>query len=276
MFEDRRKRILFANNNKPKYVYSFWALQWKADIISLGHTIDDSNLQAIDTHIFKPALANGNIYNQLDRFNIYAGLVGHQGAARTCTIRKVDINRVNSPIFDINGYRSGGTGYLLLNFNPTAAGLKLSRNSLNHGCIVKNPDYPATIHRAMGCRDFTAVSRISLLRDPTPQSLAYNNDGTGAGNTNTVTSGWVAFTGIRTNGSNENYSLINNNIVTLNRASVAVPPSNTAELTEYTNSGTVTGGYDTHSHGASWHGSKDLQSDRLIDYIRNYFTAIGI
>jgi hypothetical protein len=276
MFENRRKRILFSNNNKPKYIYSFWALKWKEDIISLGHTIDDSNLQAIDTHIFKPALANGNIYNRLDRFNIYAGLVGHQGAARTCTIRKVDITRVNSPIFDINGYKTSGTGYLLLNFNPTAAGLKLSRNSLNHGYIVKTPDYPATIVRAMGCRDFGTSSRISLLRDNTPQSLAYNNDGTGAGNTNTVGSGWVAFTGVRTNGTTENYSFINNNGVLVTVSSVAVPNSNSAELTEYTNLGTATGAYDTFSHGASWHGSKELESERLITYIRNYFNAIGI
>jgi hypothetical protein len=274
MYQDRRKRILLANNNKQKY--SVWALQWKAYILANGHTIDDSNLQAIDTHIFKPALANGNIYNQLDRFNIYAGLVGHQGAARCCTIRGIDANRVNSPTFDINGYKSGGTGYLLLNFNPSTVGLKLSRNSLNHGYICKNPDYPATISRAMGSRDFGAGSRISLLRDNTPQSLAYNNDGTGAGNTNTVGSGWVAFTGVRTNGSNENYSLINTNNVVVNRLSVAVPNSNTAELTEYTSSNTATGGFDVHSHGASWHGRFGLESDRLIAFIRNYFTAIGI
>ena len=275
MFEYRRKRILLANNNKPKYLYSSWAIQWKANIIALGHTIDDSNLQAIDTHIFKPALANGNIYNQLDRFNIYAGLVGHQGAARTCTIRPVDITRVNSPTFDINGYKSSGTSYLLLNFNPTTAGLKLGLDNLNHGYIVKNPDY-SVLHRAMGCRNNTAGSRISLLRDSTPQSSAYNNDGTGAGNTNTVSSGWVAFTGIRQNATNLNYSFIDNNGVLVTRNSVAVPNSNTAELTEYTNLGTVTGAYDAHSHGASWHGSKDLASDRLITYIRNYFTAIGI
>ena len=274
MYQDRRKRILLSNNNKQKY--SVWALQWKAYILANGHTIDDSNLQAIDTHIFKPALANGNIYNQLDRFNIYAGLVGHQGAARCCTIRGIDVTRVNSPTFDIRGYKSGGTGYLLLNFNPSTVGLKLSRNSLNHGYICKNPDYPATIVRAMGARDFATPTRISLLRDNTPQSLSYNNDATGAGNTNTVGSGWVAFTGVRTNGTNENYSFINSNGVLVTRASVAVPNSNTGELTEYTSLNTATGGFDVHSHGASWHGSKDLQSERLIDYINNYFNAIGI
>jgi len=274
MYQDRRKRILLSNNNKQKY--SVWALQWKAYILANGHTIDDSNLQAIDTHIFKPALANGNIYNQLDRFNIYAGLVGHQGAARCCTIRGIDVTRVNSPTFDIRGYKSGGTGYLLLNFNPSTVGLKLSRNSLNHGYICKNPDYPATIVRAMGARDFATPTRISLLRDNTPQSLSYNNDATGAGNTNTVGTGWVAFTGVRTNGTNENYSFINSNGVLVTRASVAVPNSNTGELTEYTSLNTATGGFDIHSHGASWHGSKDLQSERLIDYINNYFNAIGI
>lgn len=275
MYENRRKRILLSNNNKPKYVYSAWALQWKAYILANGHTIDDSNLQAIDTHIFKPGLATGNIYNNLDRFNIYAGLVGHEGAARCCTIRGIEATRVNSPTFDINGYKTGGTGYLLLNFNPSTVGLKLSINSLNHGYICKTPDYPATLVRAMGCRDFTAVTRISLLRDNSPQSLAFNNDGTGAGNTNTIGTGWVAFTGLRT-ASNLSYTFINNNSFLVNRNSVAIPNSNTGELTEYTNIGTSTGGYDVHSHGASWHGNKDLDSTRLITYIRNYFNAIGI
>ena len=251
------------------------AQTWKASIVANGGSITDAELAAIDDNFFKPAVANGSILTQLDRLNIYAGL-SNSIAQRTCIIRGSLITPVSSPTFDINGVKSSGTGYLLLNFNPTAAGLKLSRNSLNHGYIVKNPDYPATITRAMGCRDFGAGTRISLLRDNTPQSLAYNNDGTGAGNTNTVGSGWVAFTGIRTNGSNENYSLIDSNIVMINRASVAVPNSNTAELTEYTNAGTATGGYDLFSHGASWHGSGAIDNANLVTFIRNTFTALGV
>lgn len=150
-------------------------------------------------------------------------------------------------------------------------------NSLNFGYIVKNPDYPSTITRGIGARNITGdLCRMSLLRDNSPQSLAYNNDATGARNTNTVGSGWVAFTGKRSNTSTQNYSIINKNIVTVTRASVALPNSETAELTEYTNLGTTTGGYDLFSHGASWHGTKDLDSDKLIEFIRNYFTAIGI
>ncbi len=162
MFEDRRKKILFSNNNKPKY--SVWALQWKAYILANGHTIDESNLQAIDTHIFKPALANGNIYNQLDRFNIYAGLIGHQGAARCCTIRGVDITRINSPAFDNNGYRSITNGYLNLQYKLFTNGVKFQKDNNTFGVMVKNPMFNTNFFRMIGSRDTTSAGISALLR----------------------------------------------------------------------------------------------------------------
>jgi hypothetical protein len=274
MFANTRKTILFSNNNKPKYIYSVWALAWKKNILNQGGTIDDSNLQTIDTHIFKPALANGNIYNQLDRFNIYAGLVGHQGAARTCTIRNTSITRVNSPTFDINGYKSAGTSYLNLNYNPFTQSVKFTRDNAIFGCIVKNPTFSATI-RMIGGRSTGVITESYRLAGPSRYAGQINDGGVGAtANTNVVTSGNVFLATIRTS-STAIKNIINTNEQSGITTSTGLPNTQMFELT-HSNSGSPLGNYDDNYHLASFHGSSNLDYQSLRIFLNNYFTAIGI
>jgi len=275
MFADTRKTILFSNNNKPKYIYSVWALAWKKNILNQRGTIDDSNLQAIDTYIFKPALANGNIYNQLDRFNIYAGLVGHQGAARTCTIRNTSITRVNSPTFDINGYKTNVNSYLNLHYKLFSNGVKFQKNDNTFGVMVKNPMFLVNYLRMIGSRDITSSGISALIRGSV--SLL-NGNSTNAFSTipATTLTGWNLLASTRNNSSNYK-SIINNSETTINTASGA---SNVNDLEVYeltiNGVGTPDGQYDTIYHGASFHGSASLDVQALSNFLKNYFTAIGV
>ena len=252
--------------------FSDQALAWKSSIVANGGSITDAELAAIDNSFFKPAVANGSILNNLDRLNIYAGL-SNSIAQRTCIIRGSLITPVSSPTFDVNGVKSSGTSYLNLNYNPAVNAVKLTLNSLSHGYLVKNPPFTGLV-RAMGSRQ-GSTTRISLIRDNTPQSLAYNNDATGAGNTSVATSGWVCCEGQRIDSSTGNYSIINGTYNAVTRTSVGLPNSPTTELTEF-NEIVVRGNYDTFYHGASWHGSGSIDNTNLVAFLRNTFTALGV
>jgi hypothetical protein len=275
MLNPRRKQILFNNNNKPKYVYSVWAKQWKAYILANGHTIDNSNLQAIDTYVFKPSLANGNIYNQLDRFNIYAGLDGHQGAARCCTIRGVDITRVNSPHFDNFGYRSVTNGYLNLQYKLFTNGVKFQKNNNSFGVLVKDPMFLVNFLRMIGSRDITS-SGISALIRGTASLLNANSTNTFSTIPATTLTGWNLLASIRNNSTNYK-SIINNSETTINTSSGG---SDVNDLSVYeltiNGVGTPDGQYDTINHGASFHGSASLDVQALSTFLKNYFIAIGV
>jgi len=213
-----------------------------------------------------------NGLNNLDRLNIYAGL-SNSIAQRTCIIRGSLITPVSSPTFDVNGVKSSGTSYLNLNYNPAVNAVKLTLNSVSHGYLVKNPPFTGLV-RAMGSRQ-GSITRISLIRDNTPQSLAYNNDATGAGNTSVATSGWVCCEGQRIDSSTGNFSIINGTYNAVTRTSISLPNSPTSELTEF-NEVVPSGGYDTMYHGASWHGSGSIDNANLVAFLRNTFTALGV
>jgi hypothetical protein len=254
--------------------FSAEALAWRTNIGTNGGSITDAELAAIDNSFFKPAVANGSILTQLDRLNIYAGL-SNSIAQRTCIIRGSLITPVSSPTFDVNGVKSSGTSYLNLNYNPAVNGVKLTLNSLSHGYLVKNPPFTATV-RAMGSRQgiTSPFSRLSLLRDIDLQT-AYNNDNTGAANTSVVKTGWVSCEGQRLNSTTQNYSIINGGYNAVTRTSIGLPNSPTTELTEY-NEIVPTGNYDTMYHGASWHGSGNVDNGNLVTFLRNTFTALGV
>ena len=114
-------------------------LNWKSWIEGNGGTLPLSVLDIFDMYFFRPATANGNILNQLDRFNVYTGLANYQTAARTNLIKNAHyVTPVNSLAFDINGYKSIGTGYLNLNYTPSTQGIAFTQNSNIAGVVFNN------------------------------------------------------------------------------------------------------------------------------------------
>ena len=109
------------------------ALAWKARIEANGGTISQALLDIFDTNLITPLVANGT-WAELDRLNIYCGLVGFEIAARTNLIKTAHyVTPVSSPTFDQFGYKTSGTSYLNLNYNPSTQGVKLVQNlSLIH------------------------------------------------------------------------------------------------------------------------------------------------
>lgn len=253
------------------------ALAWKTNIEANGGTISQALLDIFDTNFFVPAKANGNILTELDRFNVYGGLVGYEIAARTNLIKAAHyVTPVSSPTFDNSGYRSSGTSYLNLNFAPISQGVKFTRNSNIMGFVTKNPAF-SNNYRGMGALDTSVGSaRMEVSRDVSRLAV-FNNSFTQVFNTNTSTSGYVYCATRRTaaSGTGCEETLINGNSVASNTASTQNTGINHFELCININ-GTPTGNFDLVNHACSWHGSANLDYSAFRTIVSNLLTALGV
>jgi hypothetical protein len=253
------------------------ALAWQTNIIANGGTISAATLKIINDNFFVPAKANGNILTELDRFNLYAGLVGFEIAARTNLIKAAHyVTPVSSPTFDNSGYRSSGTSYLNLNFAPISQGVKFTRNSNIMGFVTKNPAFTNN-YRGMGALDTTVGSaRMEVSRDLARLS-GNNNSFTQILNINTATSGYVFCATRRTaaSGTSCEEMIINGNSTPSNNASTQNTGINHFELCININ-GSPTGAFDIVNHACSWHGSANLDYAAFRTIVSNLLTALGV
>jgi hypothetical protein len=253
--------------------FSQEALDWQARIIANGGTIPDATLVIFDNNFFKPAKANGNILSELDRLNIYCGLNGFEIAARTNIIKSAHyVTPVSSPTFDNNGYKSAGTGYLNLNYNPFTEGVKLTQNSLTHFVGFKNPNYAAGNRRSMGA---IGTNRLEVYINDSINRLSFNN--AGAVSNSATPTGYVLVAGKRTAASGVGCNLTDvNGVQTLdNTASSANPNLNIFELATNLAAAPL-GNFDDQYHLCSGHGSGNLDLAALRTILNNTFTALGV
>lgn len=270
MLGNNKKSIGFNNNfYTNKSDFSPEALQWKTNIINNGGTISNALLTIFDNNFFKPAKANGNILNQLDRLNIYCGLVGFEIAARTNLIKSDHyVTPVSSPTFDNNGYKSSGTSYLDLNYNPSTQGVNLIQNSVSIGYAVLNPTFLALI-RGMGAID----SNLLLISEIIGNVRIFTNSGTGSNAIATTAS--KGFLETKRQNSSNQIAGFNSTFTSFAVSSTGIPNLSMYELTQ-NNSGVPGGNYDLKSHLASWCGGGNLDSVNLRTILLNLFTALGV
>jgi hypothetical protein len=257
--------------------FSAEALAWRQRIETNNGTISDAKLQIIDDNFFKPALANGNILNQLDRLNIYAGLLGFQVAARTNLISSnFYVAPVSSPSFDNNGYVTNGTSYLNLQYKLFSQGVKFQKDNNSFGAMILSPAFEVDFLRIMGSRDSGGTTISALIRGN--GTLLNGNSTTSYGTISglsTIT-GWTLIASLRANSSNFK-SIINGTESTINTASSGfnLNDNNVFELT-VNNGVSPDGTYDTRPHGASFHGSASLDIQAMRTLLVNTFTALGV
>ena len=253
------------------------AIAWKTWIEGNGGTISQALLDIFDTNFFIPAKANGNILTELDRFNVYGGLVGYEIAARTNLIKNSHyVTPVSSPTFDNSGYRSSGTSYLNLNFIPSSQGVKFLQNNNIAGFVTKNPAF-SNNYRGLGALDTnTGNARYEVSRDVN-RLTGWNNSFVQRFNTNTVTSGYVFCANKRTAASGTGCEdlLINGNSSLTNNASSGNIGISHFELCININ-GTPTGSFDIVNHACSWHGSANLDYAAFRTIVSNLLTALGV
>jgi hypothetical protein len=256
--------------------FSAEALAWRERIGTNSGTISDAKLQIIDDNFFKPALANGNILNQLDRLNIYAGLLGFPIAARTNLISSnFYVAPVSSPTFDNNGYVTSGTSYLNLQYKLFSNGVKFQKDNNSFGAMILSPAFAVDFLRIMGSRDSLSTSISGLIRG---NATLLNGNSTNSYGTIAATnqSGWTLIASLRANSSNFK-SIVNATETTINTASSGfnLNDNNVFELT-INNGVSPDGTYDTRPHGASFHGSASLDIQAMRTLLLNTFTALGV
>jgi hypothetical protein len=247
------------------------ALAWEANIIANGGTIDPAILAIFDEYFFIPAVANGNILTELDRLNIYCGLVGYEIAARTNLIKSAHyVTPVSSPTFDNNGYKSGGTSYLNLNFNQVTQGVKCLAANNNIGCIVDGVTYAA----------YTAVMGGSsgpnscFIETRTNPLLGFFDNSNIVANSSIIPTGRVLMAMKKT-------STIAGTVIVNTQEDAAVWTNfsnvnlNQYELT-YNSGGSPAGSYDLCYHLCSWHGSANLDYAAMRTILLSLFTALGV
>ena len=255
----------------PPAGLSQYALDWQSWIIANGGTIPAATLLIFDNYLFKPAAANGNILNQLDRLNIYCGLNGYQIAANTNLIKNAHLAAaVSSPTFDNNGYKSTGSGYLDLNYIPSSQGVTYTLNSASIGIVVKNPVYTGT-RRAIGV---SATNRNDLNFD---SGLIYGflNNVIGVLSSSIQPTVGNVFVNQRRTASNARTINVNGTIDSNTTASTALPNMTQYELTSNNGIGPA-GNYDDKYHLASWNGSGNLDESALMTILNNLFAALGV
>jgi|694.fasta_scaffold153877_4 hypothetical protein len=274
MLGNNKKSIGFNSNfYTNKSDFSPEALTWKTNIINNGGTISDALLTIFDNNFFKPAKANGNILTELDRLNIYCGLVGFEIAARTNMINANHyVTPVSSPTFDQFGYKSSGTSYLNLNYIPSTQAVKLTQTNASIFVVVKEPLYVGNT-RIIGCGQASFVNLLALTRTATPDLNASLNGGGSVTNLNTTSIGNVFFAGQR-NGTNLK-SIINANENTGTSISLGLPNLSAFELSININGSPITS-FDAYSHLCSGHGSASLDLQGLRIILNNLFTALGV
>jgi|LakMenE18May11ns_1017448.scaffolds.fasta_scaffold9912743_1 hypothetical protein len=262
--------------------FSAEALAWRTSIGLNSGTISDAKLQIIDDNFFKPALANGNILNQLDRLNIYAGLLGFPIAARTNLISSnFYVAPVSSPTFDNNGYVTSGTSYLNLQYKLFSQGVKFQKDNNSFGAMILSPAFAVDFLRIMGSRDVGGTTISALIRGNGTilNGNSTNSYGTVSGLTDQT--GWTLIASQRNNSAN--YKTIFTTPLgvttetTINTASSGfnLNDNNVFELT-VNNGVSPDGSYDTRPHGASFHGSASLDIQAMRTLLVNTFTALGV
>jgi hypothetical protein len=250
------------------------ALAWEARIIANGGTIPAATLKIFDDNFFKPAVANGNILTELDRLNVYCGLVGFEIAARTNMIKSAHyVTPVSSPHFTNNGYRTSGTSYLDLNYNPSTQAVKLTQNSITQFVVFKNPNFSGATRRSMGALSGGGATRLEIYINDAGLRTAFNSQALATQSTQTP-SGFVHVVGKR---SAINTTLIKVNGISTTGATVSTILAN-AKVFELTtsNSNTPLGDYDNNNHFASGHGSNNCDDSALRTILDNLFTALGV
>lgn len=258
------------------------ALTWKTNFEALGGSISAATLQIIDDNLFKPALDNGLILSKMDCLYLRAGLgtsAANQIAANTNLISSnFQTLPVSSPTFDNNGYKSSGTSYLNLQYNPFSQGVQYTMDKALFFAIVKDPSFSATI-RMMGGRGNLGNPNSECYRLSGASRFVgqINDAGTGASaNTNVVTSGNV-FLCVKRNTNLSIDNIIDTNIV--NSASVVstgLVNCNMFELTTNNNNTGVGGNYDTSYHKASGYGNSDCDYATMRTLLLNTLTALGV
>lgn len=255
---------------------SSFAKSFRDRVIARGGTIDPKILQKWDVFFFKPALLNGNILNQCDQLFLYAGLDNEIAALTNVISNNFHATKVNSPIWNNSeGFKSGGTGYLNLNFKQLTNGNKFKRNDNINFFGTKNPLW-TTNYRGKGILDTTIGSaRMEVSRDVS-RLANYNNSFSVYYNTNTA-SGKVFTATRRTSASGPNceQSIINKTLVNSSNSSTGNTDLNMFELCINVN-GTPTGAFDIIPHMYSGLGSKDFDYSAFQDLINNTYNKLGI
>lgn len=229
-----------------------------------------SKLQVFDEELITPAVTAG-IWSELDRLNVYCGLSGLEIAARTNMIKNAHfVTPVSSPIFDNSGYRSGGTGYLNLNYNIATQGVKYTRNSATFGYVSDNPSFLGSL-RPMGSFG-GGTSRNDCERDTSGSVGSVNSSGAVR---NTLKPTGVIHFNFRRPNSTTQETITNDSVTSGATTSAALVSDSTFELC-LSLGGSPTGPFDTTPHRASWHGSSALDYVTLRTLLNNLFTALGV
>lgn len=257
------------------------AQAWKANFEALGGSLNDATLAIIDRELFKPALANGLILSKMDCLYLRSGLgtsAANQIAANTNLISSsFQTLPVSSPTFDNNGYKSSGTSYLNLQYNPNTQGVQYTQNKALFFAIVKDPPFSVNI-RMMGGRTTggSVLAEANRLSDASRFSTQHNNNGLdGVTNTNVITSGNVFLASVRTSSSAVK-TIIGTNEQAGTSTSTGLPNGQMFELTTNSGGGTPGGTYDTSYHKASGYGSSDCDYATMRTLLLNTLTALGV
>jgi hypothetical protein len=273
--------LIIRNYIASLNTFSSDTLAYQSNIVANGGTINLATLDVLDTYFFRPAATNGNILNQLDRLNIYAGLGSFQIAARTNLIKSSHyVTPVNSPTFDNNGYKSNGsTSYLNLNYNPSTQGVAFTQDSNIAGVVFKNINTSAS---------FTAIGSINTgggtahtveFRSGDSSLRSYNNSTTGTSPAPmplTPLASGILFTSTRrtsstaaeviANATSAPFTLSSNGLVNVNQFELA-----------FNNSGVAASSYDANNyHVCSYHGSSSLDYTNFRTFILNVLTALNV
>jgi len=273
--------LIIRNYIASLNTFSSDTLAYQSNIVANGGTINLATLDVLDTYFFRPAATNGNILNQLDRLNIYAGLGSFQIAARTNLIKSSHyVTPVNSPTFDNNGYKSNGsTSYLNLNYNPSTQGVAFTQDSNIAGVVFKNINTSAS---------FTAIGSINTggntahtveFRSGDSSLRSYNNSTTGTfppPMSLTPLASGILFTSTRRTSSTAAEVIANATSAPFTLSSNGNVNVNQFELA-FNNSGVAASSYDANNyHVCSYHGSSSLDYTNFRTYISNVLTALNV
>lgn len=273
-----KKRItLLRSPNDLSYI----AKDWNTRIGANSGSIPAYILKAIDDILIKPCDANGKVFPNADRISLSIGLSGYVIAAKTTLwgnyleVASPGITQPNSVmIFDNNGSKSDGGGYLKTNYNPAVVNGKFQQNDNSFGAMIKTPS-SAFMYKlaADDGSNYTALFTDSSYRKRTNNN-AVNNP---TSFTDTTT-GWVNIVSLR-NSSSQCLTIINDTTVnTANRTSTGIVNAqffkharNVKTAGVDTDSGT---GYNTDYIGADWHGNSNFDYAffrACFNNLANYF-----
>jgi hypothetical protein len=250
-----------------------------------GSPLNATQLALFDTYFFKPMINNG-LFDKFDRLNLF-GLngLGSKTLALTNTIKTAHtVIEAGAPTFGVYGFSTtSSSNYLNLNYTPSTQAVKLSQNSITQFAVIRNPTF-ITAARFMGARVSNAPvlapvnTRLSLIRDITPQLTANLSATSAASNTNTVVSGNV-FLGAVRSASNASVAYINKNAGSTSIiASVNLPTVSVYELIENENNGAPGPVDNNFPHLASGHGQALTVSEigTLQDILNGLWIALGL